>query len=526
MQSSTELNSKKDNLGTDNSLNINPTQHKNIIGDIHPNKSKLSFSSSNNFTQIASHYIETAGNTLNTAFHINLGTQNGTYADAINWSQPNKYYAFDIEKNSHFSLSVHTQRATLDVQVLNSKGEVIPSSTNTGVPPESVSLDLPTGTYYLKIYPETPITSIRYELDLSATQIPNLPSPTAAPSNTPVKDPLLGVYYGNQGWNMDQVKAMESWQGKKDAVVNMFTNWANDTTVMNNLFTQQLPNIWNNQNVPMITWEPFTSGSTTPNNIDALIANGQYDAYINNWADQLKTFLGGADKSYNTGDDRRAYIRLGHEMNGNWYPWSPAAGGSTPQDYKNMWIHVKTIFDNKGLDTSHVQWVWCVNNLDVGGYNAQALYPGDAYVNWVAIDGYNWGNSQTWSSWQTPNQVFDPMINSLKAFSTRPIAITEVGSSTSTSYGTSVAAKSQWMNDFFNYAVNKNVKMVSWFNEDKETDWAAFGGTKGDGASSYNSTSYNNYSAYKTGITPSSYSGSDPTNPRLLTDTQFSGLMA
>ena len=30
----------------------------------------------------------------------------------------------------------------------------------------------------------------------------------------------------------------------------------------------------------------------------------------------------GADGALGTADDRRAYMRWGHEMNGGWYPWS------------------------------------------------------------------------------------------------------------------------------------------------------------------------------------------------------------
>src|SRR5215212_8160490 len=107
-----------------------------------------------------------------------------------------------------------------------------------------------------------------------------LPQPAAAARGSV----LLGVYYGNQGWNMTQVQDMESWQGKKHAVVNLFTNWCNDTALMNNLFTQQLPNIWNNQNVPMITWKPTVGNSsgcseiTTPDDVEVQAANGAYDA--------------------------------------------------------------------------------------------------------------------------------------------------------------------------------------------------------------------------------------------------------
>ncbi len=79
-----------------------------------------------------------------------------------------------------------------------------------------------------------------------------LTRPAAAAGTT-----LLGVYYGNQGWKMDQVRDLERWQGKKHAVLNMFTNWCNRTKTLDNLFKQQLLNIWNNGNVPLITWEPY-----------------------------------------------------------------------------------------------------------------------------------------------------------------------------------------------------------------------------------------------------------------------------
>ena len=63
---------------------------------------------------------------------------------------------------------------------------------------------------------------------------------------------LLGVYYGNQGWKMDQVQAMEAWQGKRHAVVNLFTDWCSRAKTLDNLFNQQLPAIWANGNVPVI----------------------------------------------------------------------------------------------------------------------------------------------------------------------------------------------------------------------------------------------------------------------------------
>ena len=90
---------------------------------------------------------------------------------------------------------------------------------------------------------------------------------------------LLGVYYGNQGWKMDQVRAMEAWQGKRHAVVNLFTDWCNRSKNIDNLFKQQLPNIWASGNVPVVSWESYLcSRSATPANVAARAAAGEYDA--------------------------------------------------------------------------------------------------------------------------------------------------------------------------------------------------------------------------------------------------------
>jgi mannan endo-1,4-beta-mannosidase len=294
---------------------------------------------------------------------------------------------------------------------------------------------------------------------------------------------LLGVYYGNQGWQMDQVRDMESWQAKKYAVVNIITNWCDTPTALNNLFDTQLLNIWDNQNVPMVSWEPnLCSEGQTPADVEVRAAKGAYDPYFDRWAARLKGFLSGPDGVYPSGDDRRVYLRMGHEMNGDWFRWGAALGHNAPSDYIAMWKHVKGIFDKGGLDPTHVQWVWCVNHTDNGGFVAERYYPGDTYVDWVAIDGYNWGETESWSNWTPPAQVYDPMIARLRRLTTKPLAIPEYASTSSTVGGSSAAAKSQWISEVFNYVTTRDIRLVAWFNEDKETDWAVFGGRLGDGS--------------------------------------------
>jgi len=294
---------------------------------------------------------------------------------------------------------------------------------------------------------------------------------------------LIGIYYGNQGWQLAQVRDMESWQGKAFAVLSVITNWCDSQEAMDRLFAAQLVNIWDNHNVPLISWEPnLCSEGQTPGDVEVRAAQGRYDRYIETWADRLKIFLSGPDGVFGSRDDRRAYLRMAHEMNGDWYRWGAPMGRNRPADYIAMWKRVRGIFDAKGLDPAHVQWMWCVNHTDNGGFAAEAYYPGDEYVDWVAVDGYNWGETESWSDWTPPPGVYDAMIRRLRALTGKPLAIPEYATTSVTASGPDVGAKSQWIADAHAYVLAGDIRMVVWFNEDKETDWMVFGGSSGDGA--------------------------------------------
>ena len=346
---------------------------------------------------------------------------------------------------------------------------------------------------------------------------------------------LLGVYYGDSGWHMQDVRNMEVWQGKKYAVVELFTNFCNSSSEMNNLFDKALVYIWNNHNIPVITWSPACG--TAPSNLDQLIANGNSDAYINAWADGLKRFLSGPDGVYGNSDDRRVYIRFAHEMNGTWYPWSANSSGQTPWNYIAMWRHVHNIFAAKGLGAYHVQWVWCVNTKDSGGkYTAEQYYPGNTYVDWIGIDGYNFGNVVYGSNvhtWKTPAEVFDNMVGRMRNLAAKPIGFMETASSPYYS-GWSIWAKSQWISNLYGYANSKGIKMVVWFNENPQTTgvqccyythWMTFAGTDGDSIYTILGSTYQIYGEYKSTMDLWWLKGTSPTNPRLLTTSQFHGVL-
>jgi mannan endo-1,4-beta-mannosidase len=205
-------------------------------------------------------------------------------------------------------------------------------------------------------------------------------------------------------------------------------------------------------------------------------------------------------------------------MNGNWYPWSM---NSTANDYILAWRHIHDILLNKSLDSTRLQWVWCVSSTDAGSYTAENYWVGDNYVDWLGIDGYNFGTSQSWSTWLWPNQIFDNMITRLRSLSsTKPICINEYGtSSIRTGNISDIQSKIDWLDQFCNYMDNNQIKMASYFNIDKETDWAIFGGMGGDVI--WNNVSA--YSSYKNCLQSNTWILSDSTNVRIITDEQFTG---
>lgn len=328
---------------------------------------------------------------------------------------------------------------------------------------------------------------------------------------------LLGVSDGRQGWDVARLHALDQWLGRPHDVVVMFTNWDPAADVLDNLFERQLPALWTHGAVPMITWEP-TLGDGTPPDIVSRAADGEFDRYFDRWARRLRSFLAGDDGRMGTDDDRRVYLRPAHEMNGDWYGW----GQRAPARFVAMWRRVHRVFGDLGLGPSHVQWVWCVTNTDHGPFPAEAYFPGDEWIDWVGVDGYNWGVTTPTTTWREARDLFTPMLTRLRAISSRPLALVEVGSTRHGGWGDTPDAKNTWIRNFFTWLPSSGVRMVAWFNMDREADFAVFGGEAGDETVGEPPAHLRAFSAYReaAGRLPVQI---NPANPRRLTDALFRG---
>ena len=273
---------------------------------------------------------------------------------------------------------------------------------------------------------------------------------TSEPSSAASRKPVaLGAAIDGSPWEPAKIDRFSKMIGRRPAVVMWYESWAETG------FSAKRMNVVTDRGaMPMVTWEPWNprQGARQPRYALRNIASGKHDAYIRRWARGAAAW------------NKPLYLRFAHEMNGSWYPWGANVNGNTRADYKRAWRHVVRIFRQQGA--TNVRWVWSPNiRYNRVGY--ASLYPGDAYVNWVALDGYNWGNSGS-RRWQSFTQVFGPSYRELTRLTRKPVMI---GETASTGTGRRKAA---WIRDGLQEDVRSKfprVRAVVWFNKNKERDW-------------------------------------------------------
>jgi hypothetical protein len=193
--------------------------------------------------------------------------------------------------------------------------------------------------------------------------------------------------------------------------------------------------------IPAVDWANDSSA------LDADVAAGKYDAQITAVAQSMKAF------------GHPMFLLFDEEMNGTWYAYSPGANGNTAASFVAMWRHVHDLFVQAGA--SNVTWVW-VPNVDPSGTltSLASLYPGDAYVDWTGLNGYNWGAAG--GGWMTFNQVFSSSYATLLQIApTKPIMLGEVSSEENG------GDKAAWITDMLTTQLPQNypqVKAMLWFN--------------------------------------------------------------
>ena len=90
-----------------------------------------------------------------------------------------------------------------------------------------------------------------------------------------------------------------------------------------------------------------------------------------------------------------AFLRLGWEFNGNWYPWN---ANTAPDAFKAAFRHVAGVL--RAVPGSHFSIVWNPS-MGSGTVPADQLWPGDDVVDLIGLDVYN----QSWRPQDTDPAV-------------------------------------------------------------------------------------------------------------------------
>ncbi|MFZ2887327.1 MAG: glycosyl hydrolase [Minisyncoccia bacterium] len=266
--------------------------------------------------------------------------------------------------------------------------------------------------------------------------------PSVATSSSPAPTPPVHATSSTLQWGAfvgggpAEIANFETLAGKQMHLVSVFTGWG-----ANGAFPSEYgPAVRDKGKTMVLFWEQY--GTT----LDDIIA-GKHDAYIKEFAASAQKYGG------------PIILAPLHEMNGDWDPWGGFVGTNSPEKVILAW---KKIHDTFGA-VPNVKFAWDVNNMSVPNTAANAIekyYPGDAYVDYVAVDGFNFG-----SPWQTFDQVFAQSLAAVSKYN-KPMYILSFASSDG-------SAKAAWITDALTVQMPKYPQLAGWvwFNVDKETDW-------------------------------------------------------
>lgn len=226
----------------------------------------------------------------------------------------------------------------------------------------------------------------------------------------PAPEVLIGAYPG-YSFPAD-IDSYTSAAGSKPSLVEWFQSWDEPL-----YYSSQRAGIDARGVTPIITWSPGSDFTT------ASLLAGRYDKYLIEQAKSAKAW------------SRPIMIRPFHEMNGDWNSYG--YGRSTPAAFVAGWRHVVNIFRAQGV--TNVSWIWSPNIYGFGHTVAfDSFYPGDGYVNWVALDGYNFAGY-----WRSFSSLFGPAYADITTLTAKPLMVAEWGCNETD------GSKANWIRDAF-----------------------------------------------------------------------------
>lgn len=240
--------------------------------------------------------------------------------------------------------------------------------------------------------------------------------PAAPPSSSPqgpvtLAVPAKGAYTGaymdfgdkEDDVTLDGIDGFEKLVGKHQAIIASSSYWGEQSFP-----TANLDIIRRHHSIPLLFWSPWDRPYKQEAGPDRFALNtiiaGQWDDYIDRWADAARDFR------------YPILVSFANEMNGTWFPWSGFFyGGGTrvpgtpspyiqpgkkfpeglpgpfqgPETFKKAYRHVVDRVRARGAD--NIQWVFHTVNYSIPQDTWNLIgqyYPGPDYVDWLGYSVY------------------------------------------------------------------------------------------------------------------------------------------
>lgn len=274
--------------------------------------------------------------------------------------------------------------------------------------------------------------------------------------STPNTGIHLGVFFDPQVDMKGALQSFETLTGKHHSIYHYYTYWGFGDFNNHRFLVDQIVEYGA---IPMLSFMsipgPGNPGcSSNEWNLDS-INRGDHDTYLRTFASQIAQY------------PSQFLFRWGHEMNLNEYSWSGFCNGGNieaTQKFVTAFQRIVTLFREEGA--TNVKWIWSPSytHWPAEAWNETAnYYPGNGYVDWIGVVGYNFGASSIYSGnrWTTFTDLFHAFLtDAATRYPRKPVMLADYASTEDDG-----GDKAVWISDAFNQMKQyPNLHAIVYFN--------------------------------------------------------------
>jgi endoglucanase len=279
---------------------------------------------------------------------------------------------------------------------------------------------------------------------VGGTPVASLPIATIIETPDQQETLTWGVFTGS---NPTAIEKFDTYVTTNPDYLAFFVHWGNGGGELPKFLKTYA---YNKNRTLVIFWEPsdyMRNPVIQPEFTLSAILRGEWDEYITDFAAQIERYKG------------EVILVPFSEMNGNWNSWSGTTNGNSPEEAVRAYQYVHGFFTN----VENVKFGWAPNSVSVPNTyenRIEAYYPGDTFVDYVGVDGFNKG-----TPWYSFNEIFGSALTTISQYG-KPIIIFSFASAEG-------PQKASWMKDAFFTQMPKYPLLHGWiwFNQDKERNW-------------------------------------------------------